>query len=131
MTLASPGLLYVLLLSISSLLIGWTFVVGLNLAELYQPGYEQYSFWQKFSASNSRAFNSEQIQILLSFSAIAFIVQSLTTAFGFFKKSDGHKVAKVQPIKREEIDNNKTYKTQMILLFLLARSWCSLKSMFV
>ncbi|VVM17533.1 Heat shock protein HtpX / FIG017973: domain of unknown function [uncultured Gammaproteobacteria bacterium] len=85
--------LYVLLLSISSLLIGWTFVVGLNLAELYQPGYEQYSFWQKFSASNSRAFNSEQIQILLSFSAIAFIVQSLTTAFGFFKKSDGHKVA--------------------------------------
>jgi hypothetical protein len=28
--------LYVLLLSISSLLIGWTFVVGLNLAELYQ-----------------------------------------------------------------------------------------------
>jgi hypothetical protein len=81
------------LLSISSLLIGWTFVVGLNLAELYQPGYEQYSFWQKFSASNSRAFNSEQIQILLSFSAIAFIVQSLTTAFGFFKKSDGHKVA--------------------------------------
>ena len=85
--------LYVLLLSISSLLIGWTFVVGLNLAELYQPSYEQYSFWQKFSASNSRAFNSEQIQILLSFSAIAFIVQSLTTAFGFFKKSDGHKVA--------------------------------------
>jgi hypothetical protein len=47
--------------------------------------------WQKFSASNSRAFNSEQIQILLSFSAIAFIVQSLTTAFGFFKKSDGLK----------------------------------------
>jgi hypothetical protein len=24
-----------------------------------------------------------------------------------------------------------SYKTQMILLFLLARSWCSLKSMFV
>ena len=85
--------LYILLLSISSLLIGWTFIVGLNFAELYQPGYGQYSFWQKFSASNSRAFNSEQIQILLSFSAIAFIVQALTTAFGFFKKSDGHKVA--------------------------------------
>ncbi|CAB5502139.1 Heat shock protein HtpX / FIG017973: domain of unknown function [uncultured Gammaproteobacteria bacterium] len=85
--------LYILLLSISSLLIGWTFIVGLNLAELYQSGYEQYSFGQKFSASNSHAFDSEQIQILLSFSAIAFIVQASTTAFGFFKKSDGHKVA--------------------------------------
>jgi hypothetical protein len=73
-------------------------------------------------------------------------VQSLTTAFGFFKKSDGHKVAiafnarrldedsahsLAEKQAREEIDNNKTYKTQMILLFLLARSWCSLKSMFV
>jgi hypothetical protein len=102
--------LYVLLLSISSLLIGWTFVVGLNLAELYQPGYEQYSFWQKFSASNSRAFNSEQIQILLSFSAIAFIVQSLTTAFGFFKKSDGHKVAIAFNARRLDEDEFRSIK---------------------
>jgi Zn-dependent protease with chaperone function len=85
--------LYILLLSVSSLLIGWTFVVGLNLAEFYQVGYEQYSFWQKFFASNSRVFNSEQIQVLFSFSVIAFIVQALTTVFGFFKKSDGYKIA--------------------------------------
>ncbi|WP_428087268.1 M48 family metalloprotease [Candidatus Thioglobus sp.] len=84
--------LYILLLTISSFLIGWTFVVGLNLAEYYQVGYEQYGFWEKFSASNSRAF-SEQIQILLSFSAVTFAVQASVTAFGFFKKSDGHKVA--------------------------------------
>ncbi|MDC9714847.1 MAG: M48 family metalloprotease [Gammaproteobacteria bacterium] len=85
--------LYILLLSTSSFLIGWTFIVGLNLTEFYQPGYEQYSFTEKFIASNARAFNSEQIQILASFSAIAFLVQGLTTVFGFVKKSDGHKVA--------------------------------------
>lgn len=85
--------LYLLLLSVSSFLIGWTLIIGLNLTEFYQAGYEQYSFWQKFSASNSRAFDSEQLQVLLSFSAIAFIVQGLTTLFGFIQKSDGHKVA--------------------------------------
>jgi Zn-dependent protease with chaperone function len=85
--------LYILLLLVSSFLIGWTFIVGINLADLYQPGYEQYGFWQKFSASNSLAFSDKQIRLLLSFSAVAFIVQALTTAFGFFQKSDGHKVA--------------------------------------
>lgn len=85
--------LYILLLLVSSFLIGWTFVVGLNLAEFYQPGYEQYSFGEKFFASNSRAFSNEQIQVLVGFSAITFIIQGLTTVFGFIKKSDGHKVA--------------------------------------
>jgi hypothetical protein len=73
--------LYVLLLSISSLLIGWTFVVGLNLAELYQPGYEQYSFWQKFSASNSRAFNSEQIHCNDSVFMVFSSSKSINTLF--------------------------------------------------
>jgi hypothetical protein len=85
--------LYILLLLVSSFLIGWTLAVGLNLAELYQPGYEQYSFGQKFIASNIRAFDDKHIQILIGFSAIAFIVQVLTTVFGFVKKSNGHKVA--------------------------------------
>jgi Zn-dependent protease with chaperone function len=85
--------LYILLLLVSSFLIGWTLAVGLNLAELYQPGYEQYSFGQKFIASNIRAFDDKHIQILIGFSAIAFIVQGLTTVFGFVKKSNGHKVA--------------------------------------
>ena len=88
-------ILYVLLLLVSSFLIGWTFVVGLNLAELYQPGYEQYNFWEKFSSSNSYIFNNKngQLEILAGFSATAFIVQGLTTAAGFFNKSNGHKVA--------------------------------------
>jgi hypothetical protein len=80
-------ILYVLLLLVSSSLIGWTFVVGLNLAELYQPGYEQYSFWDKFSSSNAYIFNSKngQLEILAGFSATAFIIQGLTTAVGFLK----------------------------------------------
>jgi Zn-dependent protease with chaperone function len=86
-------LLYILLLCISSFLIGWTLVVGMNLAELYQPQYFQYSFWEKFVASNEFAFSSEQLGVLLSFSAIAFVVMGIATTFGFFQKSDGHKVA--------------------------------------
>ncbi|RUA07269.1 MAG: peptidase M48 [Gammaproteobacteria bacterium] len=85
--------LYILLLLVSSFLIGWTLLVGLNLAELYQPGYEKYGFLDKFLASNRYAFNAEQITTLLGISAIAFIVQGLTTVFGFMKKSNGHKVA--------------------------------------
>lgn len=85
--------LYLLLLLISSFLIGWTLTVGLNLAEFYQPGYQQYSFGQKFSAANHRAFNAEQIQLLISASSVAFIAQGLATLFGFMQKSDGHKVA--------------------------------------
>jgi Zn-dependent protease with chaperone function len=85
--------LYLLLLLVSSFLIGWTLIVGLNLTEFYQSGYEQYSFGQKFSEANYRAFSTEQIQLLISASSIAFIVQGLTTLFGFIQKSDGHKVA--------------------------------------
>jgi heat shock protein HtpX len=85
--------LYILLLCVSSFLIGYTFVVGLNLAEFYNPQYFQYSFSEKFVASNELAFSQEQIMILLSFSGVAFLAMGLATIFGFFQKSDGHKVA--------------------------------------
>ncbi|KAA0445306.1 MAG: M48 family metalloprotease [Candidatus Thioglobus sp.] len=86
--------LYILLLLVSSFLIGWTLVVGLNLASFYQPEYEQYSFWQNLSDANHQAFNSAQIKLLLGVSAATFVVQGLTTLFGFMQKSDGHKVAR-------------------------------------
>jgi Zn-dependent protease with chaperone function len=85
--------LYLLLLSVSSALIGWTLTVALNLVDLYQPGYEAYSFWEKFIASNQSAFSKAQLPALLGLSIVVFIIQGLTTVFGFFKKSNGHKVA--------------------------------------
>jgi hypothetical protein len=57
--------------------------------QLYQPGYEQYSFWQKFSASNSRAFNSEQIQILLSFSTVLVLPKVHVCVKFYLNKSFG------------------------------------------
>lgn len=85
-------LLYILLLCVSSLLIGYTFVVGLNLADFYQPQYSQHGFLEKFVASNELVFTN-QIEALLGFSAFAFIAMGLATLFGFMQKSDGHKVA--------------------------------------
>jgi Zn-dependent protease with chaperone function len=86
--------LYIALLLLSSFLIGWTFIIGLNLVELYQPEYHQYSFWQKFVASNKFAFSGEQITVMLGFSAAALVVQSIATGIGFMQKSSGHQVAK-------------------------------------
>lgn len=86
-------LLYFLLLLVSSALIGWTLAVGLSLAEFYQPQYNKYDFWEKFIASNKIAFLGDKFSLLIGASLIAFISQGITTAFGFFQKSDGHKVA--------------------------------------
>jgi Zn-dependent protease with chaperone function len=85
--------LYILLLLISSFLIGWTLTVGMNLAEFYQPQYNQYPFFEKFFEANRIAFSGQQLNGLLSVSAFALIAMVIATSFGFFQKSDGHKVA--------------------------------------
>lgn len=87
--------LYIVLLLISSVLIGWTLVVGLNLAELYNPQYYQYSFVDKFIAANKFLLeDSAQLNLFFSIAAFALISMLIATSFGFMQKSSGHKVAK-------------------------------------
>ena len=86
--------LYLILLLISSILIGYTLFVGLNLAQFYQPEYQQYSFAEKFIVANQIVFqNQKQLFGFLGFSLVALLAMLSATAFGFFQKSNGHKVA--------------------------------------
>ncbi|ABL02166.1 peptidase M48, Ste24p [Candidatus Ruthia magnifica str. Cm (Calyptogena magnifica)] len=86
--------LYLILLLISSMLIGYTLFIGLNLAQFYQPEYQQYSFNEKFIAANQIVFqNQEQLLGFLEFSLMVLLAMLSATAFGFYQKSNGHKVA--------------------------------------
>jgi len=87
-------LLYILLLCISSSLVSYTLLVGLNLAELNAEAYANSSFFEKFIVSNQLLFTSqEQIIQFTTMASIAMLVMIITTSFGFFNKSNGHKVA--------------------------------------
>ncbi len=86
--------LYLVLLLISSILISYTLFVGLNLAQFYQPEYQQYSLSEKFIAANQIVFqNQEQLLNFLRFSLMVLLAMISATVFGFFQKSNGHKVA--------------------------------------
>ena len=111
--------LYILLLLISSFLIGYTLVIGFNIADYYQPEYQQYSFADKFIASNNNliTYNSKLAALLL-FSFIAFISMTIATGIGFFKKSNGHKVALAFGGKLINYDSDLSVKEKQALNIL-------------
>lgn len=88
-------LLYLVLLCISSSLVSYTLLMGVNLLELFQDTASHTSFIEKMSLSHEALFSSKEQIITFAFVAsIALLIMVITTSFGFFNKSNGHKVAK-------------------------------------
>jgi len=107
-------LLYILLLSISSFLIAWTFMLGIEVYLIdYAREYAEYSFWQQLLISNTHVFN-EKIKVLFAYFIVTLIIQALT-GLSFFKKSSGYQIAATFDARRLNENTVKSFKEKQAL----------------